>query len=103
MTGGDWGSGYGQAIAVFLNGEAISEPDTRGQRVSDDSFLLLFNAHSEPVMFMLPGERFGHSWQVVIDTAAGTPAGPAEVALLRASAQVTVMGRATTIMRRVAG
>ncbi len=59
MTGLDWGTGYSKAIAVFLNGDAITEPDTRGQRVADDSFLLLFNAHSDPMAFTLPAERFG--------------------------------------------
>src|ERR1700684_4023619 len=42
----DWGGEFGKSIAVFLNGEAIPEPNARGERVVDDSFLLCFNAHS---------------------------------------------------------
>ncbi len=72
MTDADWNAGHSKAIAVFLNGDAITEPDPRGQRVVDDSFLLLFNAHSDPVRFTLPEERFGKAWDVVLDTAAGT-------------------------------
>ena len=34
---------YAKALAVFLNGDAIPEPDPRGEPVVDDSFLLLFN------------------------------------------------------------
>ena len=41
-------------MTVFLNGDAIAEPDARGERIIDDSFLLLFNAHHEAVDFALP-------------------------------------------------
>jgi isoamylase len=98
MTGANWNADYGKAIAVFLNGDAITEPDPRGERVTDDSFLLLFNAHSEPVPFTLPPARFGASWEVVLDTAAGGTA--TEIPPLRAGTRVTVAGRAAQIMRR---
>jgi len=99
MTGLDWGASYGKAMAVFLNGDAITEPGPHGERVADDSFLLLFNAHSDPVTFTLPAERFGRSWEVVLDTAATGGVGT-EIPLLRASAPVTVGGRATQILAR---
>ena len=99
MTDRDWGAGFGKAIAVFLNGDAITEPDPRGQRVVDDSFLLLFNAHIDPVAFTLPPARFGASWEVVLDTAAGGIA--TEIPVLRASARVRVAGHAAQIMRRI--
>jgi len=98
MTGLDWDTGYSKAIAVFLNGDAITEPDTRGQRVADESFLLLFNAHSDPMAFTLPAERFGRLWEVVLDTAAGSIA--TEIPALRAGARVTVASHAAQIMVR---
>jgi glycogen operon protein len=42
-----------------------------GRRVTDDHFLLLFNAHSEPIRFTLPSKSFGNDWQVRLDTATG--------------------------------
>ncbi|MEV7969165.1 glycogen debranching protein GlgX [Sphaerisporangium sp. NPDC088356] len=68
MTSGDWHSGFGKAMAVFLNGEAISEPGPRGERISDDSFLLLVNGHHENITFTLPGPEYGPGWQPVLDT-----------------------------------
>src|SRR5262249_49570376 len=62
MTDSDWDSGFGRSLAVFLNGDAIAEPGPRGERVSDDSFLLCFNAHDEPIGFTLPGTAFGLQW-----------------------------------------
>ncbi|WP_053729747.1 glycogen debranching protein GlgX [Streptomyces sp. WM6378] len=64
----EWDSVQVQALTVFLNGNAISEPGARGERIIDDSFLLMFNASSEPVQFVLPVNH-GRRWQVVVDTA----------------------------------
>ena len=77
MADQDWRSEHARALAVFLNGEAITEPGPRGDVVRDKSFLLLFNAHSEPVTFSLPPAGLAPGWQIVIDTAAPpVPAGP---------------------------
>ncbi|HEY2578818.1 MAG TPA: glycogen debranching protein GlgX [Streptosporangiaceae bacterium] len=65
----DWQDAGGGAMAVFLNGDAVEDPYERGTTLHDDSFLLLFNAHSEPVTFTLPGAGSGGSWEVVVDTA----------------------------------
>ena len=35
----------------------------------DNSFMLLFNAHTETVTFTVPQDLAGYEWQVVIDTA----------------------------------
>jgi isoamylase len=74
MTDADWKTGYAKAMGVFLNGDAITEPDPRGERVGDETFLLLFSADSQPAWFTLPAEDFGHGWEVVLDTGAGGPA-----------------------------
>ena len=68
MTGDDWDA-PGRAMAAFLNGDAITEPDRRGQRVVDDSFLLLVNTGSERTLFDLPGPPYQGPWEVVVDTA----------------------------------
>jgi isoamylase len=67
MTPEDWQSGI-KSVAVFLNGETIPEPDARGERVVDDSFLLCFNAHAYPVEFLTPDGKYARQWTVVIDT-----------------------------------
>ena len=58
MSVQDWEVGYARSLGVFING-AFLGIDDRGQRITDDSFLLLFNAHNEPVEFRLPDQRFG--------------------------------------------
>jgi len=73
MTDADWGASYAKSLAAFLNGDAISEPDPRGGKITDASFLLLFNAHSKPLTFTLPEPGYAAGWEVIIDTASGVP------------------------------
>ncbi len=69
MTEDDWEAGSAKSLAVFLNGEAISEPDQRGERVRDGSFLLLFNASEQDQEFTVPSARYGQAWEKLLDTA----------------------------------
>ncbi|WP_109473696.1 glycogen debranching protein GlgX [Ornithinimicrobium cavernae] len=63
-----WRSHFARSIMVFLNGEAIAAPDEMGRPVTDDHFLLLFNAHHESVDFTLPEGIDATTWSVVVDT-----------------------------------
>jgi isoamylase len=67
MTARDWKRG-GSVLGMFLNGDAIAHPDPRGERVVDDSFLLLFNADHEERTFTLPHRRFGEHWTLELST-----------------------------------
>ncbi|MFN2539095.1 MAG: glycogen debranching protein GlgX, partial [Mycobacteriales bacterium] len=69
MSDDDWDTEFARSLSVFLNGEAIREPDARGEPVTDEQFLLLINGHSEAVVFVLPDVP-GESWDVELDTAA---------------------------------
>jgi isoamylase len=68
MTEEDWGSPFGRAIAVYLNGQGIPDRDARGARLVDDSFLLCFSAHYEPIDFHVPSADYGAAWHVIVDT-----------------------------------
>jgi glycogen operon protein len=68
MTEADWDANFGRAVGVFLNGEAMDELDGRGEWVTDDSFLLCFNAWHEDVDFKIPGGDYGSNWRVIVDT-----------------------------------
>src|SRR5436853_5007386 len=64
MTQRDWNRGDAYTLGVFLNGREIPDRTPHGEQINDDSFLLLFNAHFEPVTFTLPTRRFGARWHV---------------------------------------
>jgi len=98
MSGADWSAGYARSVAVFLNGEAIAEPDDRGERVIGDSFLLLFNAHHEDIDFTLPNGDYGLQWAVALDTA--VPQLDAEVISIQGGKTVGVTARSIIVLRR---
>jgi isoamylase len=68
MTDQDWNTGFAKSLGVFLNGEAITTPDLFGERVTDDSFYVIFNAYWEELPFTLPDASFGPAWLEVLDT-----------------------------------
>jgi isoamylase len=94
----DWESGFAKSIAVYLNGQGIPDLDVRGQRVTDDSFVMCFNAHHEPIDFTLPAGEFGAAWQPVIDTAADASADGEPKAIV-AGEQVKVDGRSVVVLQ----
>jgi len=71
MTDDDWNVSYARSLTVFLNGQALPDPDQRGERIVDDSFLLLFNAHYEPMQFVLPDGRWTGTARELIRTGIG--------------------------------
>ncbi len=68
MEDADWQDKEARSLAVFLNGDAIAEPDPRGERVVDDSLLVLLNAYHEQVDFRLPPASYGNRWRALVDT-----------------------------------
>jgi glycogen operon protein len=71
MSEENWQAGFAKSLGVFLNGSAIPYPNERGERITDDSFYLMFNAHHEPLEFTLPEERWGKSWAEALNTSEG--------------------------------
>jgi isoamylase len=77
MSDEQWDSPGAKTLGVRLAGEAIDEVGVRGERIVDDTLLLVLNADEKPVAFNLPS-RNGHRWEMVFDTAYsgfGNPAG----------------------------
>ncbi|MCA1561085.1 MAG: glycogen debranching enzyme [Acidobacteria bacterium] len=70
MSEEHWNQGFAKSLGVFLNGQAIPTRNSRGERIIDDSFYVLFNAHSEALDFTLPPADFGRFWGVELDTGA---------------------------------
>jgi len=98
MAEENWGEGFAKSMAVFLNGRAIPYPDTRGERIVDDSFLLLFNAHHESLPFTLPAPEWGKQWIGVLDTAGGGFTN--EENGLVAQEQIVVQSRSLVLLMR---
>ncbi|MFB7879051.1 glycogen debranching protein GlgX [Nocardia sp. NPDC056064] len=99
MTTADWDSGFAKSLAMLLDGDGIPEPGPRGERITDDSFLLCFNAHDEAIDFVVPGPEFGVEWTLALDCS--NPTGAAD-AVFAASAILPVPSRCLLVLRRTA-
>jgi isoamylase len=100
MTRRDWERPDGHVVGVFLNGREITSPGEHGERVEDDSFLVLFNAGAEDVTFRLPSRRFGLVWQLELSTA--EPGQSAGLYSARTREEVRVAARSVLVLRRSA-
>ncbi|GAB2678273.1 glycogen debranching protein GlgX [Kribbella swartbergensis] len=98
MQNGDWTRDDARAVAVFLNGDAISEPDPRGEPVVDDSFLVLLNSNHEPLDFLLPPKQYAENWTVAVDTTAAQ--GGASDEPLAAGSTIRLEARSTLVLTR---
>jgi isoamylase len=99
MTGRDWNASGAHVVGMFLNGEGLTAPGPQGERIEDDSFLLLFNAAPEDCTFTLPSRRFGDEWAFVLSTAEpdrrpGEESWPCH-------GKVTTVSRSLMLLRRV--
>jgi isoamylase len=68
MTDEEWNQDFARCLGMGLSGVAVDEVNERGQRISDDNFILLINAHFESVPFVLPVPPTGAGWVALIDT-----------------------------------
>lgn len=74
MDMADWQNTHAFSVMIYLNGSDIPEVDWYGNQMVDNDFILIFNAHYEPIQFTLPDERYGKKWKLVVDT--HNPDGP---------------------------
>jgi isoamylase len=70
MTDEDWENPRMHCLGLRLAGDAIDEVDAQGNRIVDDTFLLLLNAHDEAIPFTLPPWSSEKGWGLILDTCA---------------------------------
>jgi isoamylase len=98
MTQRNWREG-GTTLGVFLNGAEIPTQSAQGAPVIDDSFLVLFNAGAEPVVYTLPAVAYGRRWTHELSTS--EPTAEAGSVVYPARGVVAVEGRSLVLLRRV--
>jgi glycogen operon protein len=99
MTRRDWQGGE-RVLGMFLNGQEIATLGPHGEAITDDSFVLLFNAHHEDRTFMLPRRRFAAQWTLELSTA--EPLAPAGSVNYGARTEIAATARSIVILKRAA-
>ncbi|HVR94479.1 MAG TPA: glycogen debranching protein GlgX [Casimicrobiaceae bacterium] len=103
MTAEEWNQDFARCLGVYLAGSALTEVDARGQRVVDDDFVVLFNAHHDPVPFRLPAKTLAPhgdgQWQAIVDTARDDGLAPDGV--FEAESTYPLEGRSLVLLMRI--
>ena len=68
MTEENWQLDFAKCLGIYMDGHGIHSKDYDGSQIVDDSFYVIFNAHSEPVDYKLPTRRYGDHWIKILDT-----------------------------------
>ena len=98
MTDEDWARDDIRALAVFLNGREIDEQDAEGREIRGHSFLLVVNAHHEPVTFTLPTPSSGAGWTTELSTVAPERTDERQ---LSGGERLELPDRAMVVLRRI--
>ena len=99
MTDADWGLPFARCVGLYLAGAAIERRDRRGRLVTDNNFVLLCNAHHEPIPFQLTEPLAGKVWWTVLDTAAPVPF---QQERLEPGSRYPLQGRSLALLRETA-
>ncbi|MDN5289108.1 MAG: glycogen operon protein [Mucilaginibacter sp.] len=68
MSDDNWSHDFAKSVAFFLNGLGLYSVDAEGNKIVDDSFYIIFNAHHEPLSYKLPKKDYAQDWELLIDT-----------------------------------
>ncbi|MFL6528636.1 MAG: glycogen debranching protein GlgX [Chthoniobacterales bacterium] len=101
MSEEEWMSPFMRALAMLLSGDSVDVLNFEGDPLRDDTFLLLINAHHEPLEFVLPGQE-NLEWQVVIDTADANGF-ITTTKKFSSTDDVAVEGRGSVLLRLISG
>jgi isoamylase len=101
MSEEEWTSPFVRCLGMLLSGDTSDVVSFEGEPVRDDTFLLLINAHYEPIPFVLPGQE-NLEWQLILDTT--DPNGfLAESKKLASGDDVDLGGRACCLLQLISG
>jgi glycogen operon protein len=68
MSDQAWHEWHARVLGVVLVGDQLYESDDHGHQLKDHNFLLLLNAHHEPITFVLPSLPHKGRWYTLFDT-----------------------------------
>ncbi|GAA4087250.1 glycogen debranching protein GlgX [Mucilaginibacter panaciglaebae] len=92
-----WHQNFAKSVAVFLNGQGLHAVNSEGNKVIDDNFYIIFNAHDAPLDYKLPAKKYSADWKVLIDTS--KPVFNPTDKIYQAGEVVHVDGRSVTLLQ----
>ena len=100
LTDDEWFDPGQRTLAMYVDGRGIRMRGPRGERVVDDSLLLVLHTGGDDLDVRLPGPPWATSYDVLLDTADERPRPGGTVA---AGAALRTTARSTVLLRAVRG
>jgi glycogen operon protein len=97
MTAEEWHAGWVRCIGLRLNGRTLDDVNGLGEPIRDETFLILFNPHTEPIRFYMPRDE-GVAWELTIDSA---QPGREEKPVIKAGEPYELIARSTALLREL--
>ena len=104
MSDDDWENGFARSVGVFMAGDSVqAATDLYGERMTDDTFFVIFNASELDLSWTLPAKAWGRKWTIDLDSS-DPRAGTAERAgrTRTAGSSIDVPSRTLVVLRRSA-
>ena len=98
MTEAEWDDESRRSLGMLLNGDEIPDHTADGHRIRGDTLLLIVHSHHKDKLWTLPS-GWGDHWEVLLNTAQGTP--PARARVVEAAKPLRVSSRSLLVLRRV--
>ncbi|HLO58863.1 MAG TPA: glycogen debranching protein GlgX [Bacteroidales bacterium] len=71
MSDEHWNTSFAKSLTIYLSGDGLDTFTETGERIIDDSFLIMFNSAEMEVLFTIPEKNWGTRWLKILDTATG--------------------------------
>ncbi len=101
MTEREWHSPDVRTLGMYLDGDGIRQRGPRGERLTDETYLLVLHAGAEDGTFALPGLPWASGWEVVVDTGYSDGRPPAGADRPAAGLDLPLTGRSAVLLRAV--
>ena len=98
MSQEDWDTGYARALQVYLSGQGVGR-DEQGRPLTDNDWLVLFNASDGAIDYAVPKRKNLHRWERVIDTNDPDLWGAADQPVLGVGEEVTVEAHSMVVLQ----
>ena len=98
MTDADWFA-PASVLGVYLSGQDIRGRGPHGERITDDSFLLVMHAGAEELEFTVPGDPWARWYQVVVDTTLDGDPGARDDDVLSGGTAISLAPRSLLLLR----
>ncbi|WP_304067929.1 glycogen debranching protein GlgX [Pedobacter glucosidilyticus] len=93
-----WQHDFARSLAVYLNGKGIRSLSEDGEKIIDDDFYVMFNAHHDTIIYHLPPDKYSKKWLKVLDT---SEAKFDEETVLQSEDEIPVKGRSVVLLKAI--